>query len=380
MSMTIQSVTLHLVRMRLVTPFSASYGTHTERRTILVELMNDSGQTGWGECVAFEEPWYTEETVETAWLILRQFLVPALAGKPIGHPSDIPALFRHVRRHPMAKAGLETAGWDLYCKQAGVPLAKELGGVRNEVNSGVAVGLQPSEAELFRVIERYVDEGYRRVKVKIKPGADLDLIHTIRSRYPDLPLMADANSAYGLNDIEHLVRLDAYDLMMVEQPLDADDIVDHAKLQRRLRTPICLDESIVTFDDARRALELGSCGVINVKIGRVGGLTEARRIHDLCAAQGVPVWCGGMLETGIGRAHNIALATLPGFTLPGDISASARYWERDVIVPEVTVEGGRIRVSQEAGIGYEVDREFLASVTERASTYRLDAGGGSWIQ
>jgi len=368
--MRVERITLHLVRMKLVTPFAASYGTHTERSSILVEATDASGVTGWGECTAFEEPWYTEETVGTAWLIMEQCLIPSLLGKELTHPSDIPGLFAHVKRHPMAKAGLETAVWDMYCKQQGIPLSHALGGVRTEVASGVAVGLQKSEADLFRMIEGYLEDGYRRVKVKIKPGSDIEVIRSIRSRFPELPLMADANSAYGLDDIEHLTRLDEYQLLMVEQPFASDDIVDHAKLQRRIRTPVCLDESIVTFDDARKALELGSCGVINVKLSRVGGLAESLRIHDLCVERGVPLWCGGMLETGIGRAHNIALASLAGFTIPGDISASSRYWERDVIQPEVTVKNGSIAVPAGAGIGYEVDREFIASVTERTSTYR----------
>lgn len=369
--MKIESVTLHLICMRLKTPFVTSYGAHTDRRTILIEIADGDGLTGWGECVAFDTPHYTEETVDTAWIILERFLIPAIAGIPLRHPSEIPELLAPIRRHAMAKAGLEMAVWDLYCKRAGIPLSQSLGGVRKEVDSGAAVGLQASEDALYRVIERCVEEGYRRVKTKIKPGADLALIERIRARFPDLPLMADANSAYRLADAAHLGQLDQFGLMMIEQPLDADDIVDHAYLQRQLRTPICLDESILSANDARKALQLGSCRVINIKIGRVGGLTEAKNIHDLCMERGVPVWCGGMLETGIGRAHSLALASLPGFTLPADLSASSRYWERDVIAPEITVRDGRIRVPDGPGIGFEVDREFIATVTERKQTYRM---------
>jgi O-succinylbenzoate synthase len=369
--MKFERVTLHLLNLRLKTPFVTSYGVHDERRTILVEAADADGLTGWGECVAFDTPHYTEETVDTAWLILERFLIPAVLGVELAHPAEIARRLQPVRRHPMAKAGLETAGWDLYCKRAGIPLHQALGGVRREVDSGAAVGLQDSDAALYRAIDRCVADGYRRVKLKIKPGADVDLLARVRARFPDLPLMADANSAYTLADAEHLRALDAFGLMMIEQPLGEDDIVDHAELQRRLRTPICLDESIVSAADARKALQLGSCGVINIKIGRVGGLAEAKNIHDLCAERGVPVWCGGMLETGIGRAHNLALATLPGFTLPADLSASSRYWDRDVIVPEITVRDGRIRVPDGPGIGFEVDREFIASVTERKQTYRV---------
>jgi O-succinylbenzoate synthase len=300
---------------------------------------------------------------------MERHLIPLLLGKELDHPSRLPELFMPVRRNPMAKAGLEMAAWDVYSKNAGVPLSRALGGARGEIESGVAVGLASSRGELFSTIEQYAAEGYRRIKVKIKPGKDIGLIGEIRRVFPDLPLMADANSAYSLQDAGHLRKLDAFNLLMLEQPLDADDIVDHARLQENMGTPICLDESIITAQDARKALELGSCKVINIKIGRVGGLTEARRIHDLCAARGIPVWCGGMLESGVGRAHNIALASLDNFVLPGDISASARYWHRDVVYPEISVRDGKIRVPQKPGIGFEIDREYLASVTLKTQTF-----------
>lgn len=367
--MIVQRITLHLIELMLKSPFTTSNGSYLERKTVLVEAEDHTGQTGWGECVAFATPWYTEETIGTAWHMMDEFLIPALLGKQIRHPSEIRSLFAHVRRNQMAKAGLETAVWDLYSKLLGIPLAQAIGGERREVEAGVAIGLPSSEKELFHTIDRYLQDGYRRMKVKIKPGRDVGLIQSIRRQFPDLQLMADANSAYTLQDADHLQRLDAYHLLMLEQPLGADDIVDHAKLQARLTTPVCLDESIVTCEDARKALALGSCKVINIKIGRVGGLSEAVNMHQLCAGNGIPVWCGGMLETGVGRAHNLALASLPHFTIPGDLSASSRYWERDIIAPEITVRDGKIQLPNRPGIGFEIDREFLQSVTQRTQTY-----------
>jgi O-succinylbenzoate synthase len=367
--MNIRRIALHHIRLPLKAPFAASYGTYTERETILVEMEDDTGATGWGECVAFAEPWYSEETVETAWHVMGRFLVPAVLERPVGHPSELADRFAFVRRNRMAKAGLEQACWDLYAKRNGLPLAKVLGGVRHEVEAGVAVGLQDGTDALLAAIEGYLAEGYRRIKIKIKPGLDLEPIAAIRRRHPDLPLMADANSAYTLDDIPRLKALDAFDLLMIEQPLDADDIVDHAVLQREIATPVCLDESIAGAADARRALDLGSCRIINVKAGRVGGLAEAKRIHDLCEARGVPVWCGGMLESGVGRAHNIALASLPNFTIPGDLSSSSRYWHRDVVHPDVTVKDGKIQVPDGPGIGFDVDREFVARMTVRRAAF-----------
>ena len=368
--MRIEQITLHRICLQLKSPFATSYGAYTDRETILVEVRDESGATGWGECVAFATPWYTEETVETAWHMMERYLIPTLLHCEIAHPDEVLPLFAFVRRHHMAKAGLEMAVWDLYARRRGQPLATVIGGVRQQIETGVAVGLQETPEKLYRVIEQYLADGYRRIKVKIKPGHDVELVRGIRAHFPDLPLMADANSAYTLEDVALLKQLDDFGLMMIEQPLAADDIVDHAELQKQLRTPICLDESLVACEDVRKAIMLGSCRVVNVKIGRVGGLSEAVRIHDLCHSRGVPLWCGGMLETGVGRAHNIALATLPGFTLPGDISASSRYWERDIIVPEVTVSDGRIAVPDRPGIGYEMDRDYLRHVSLHVQTYR----------
>lgn len=365
----IKRVTLYHISMQLKSPFATSYGAYTDRETVLVEAEDESGVIGWGECAAFSTPWYTEETIGTAWHMMEDFLIPLLLDSTLEHARDIGPLFSIFKRNHMAKAALETAVWDVYAKLQDLPLAKMLGGVRQEIETGVAVGLQETPQQLYRLIDRYLQEGYRRVKVKIKPGNDIELLRGIRREFPDLKLMADANSAYTLQDMEHLKRMDEFGLMMIEQPLASDDIIDHAKLQQELATPICLDESLVSYEDVRKALELGSCRVVTLKIGRVGGLTEAIRIHDLCAAHGIPVWCGGMLDTGIGRAHNIALATLPGFTLPGDISASSRYWERDVISPKVTVQDGLVRVSEKPGIGYEVDLDYIRKIATRTEIF-----------
>lgn len=373
--MLIESITLHRINMPLRTPFTASYGTYTERESIIVEMTDRTGHTGWGECVAFATPWYTEETIDTAWHVLQDFLIPTLLdpdqnGEQISHPSELSARFQLVKRHHMAKASLEMAAWDLYAKINRIPLAQAIGGNKKEVEAGVAIGLQKSETALFQLIQTYIEQGYNRIKVKIKPGTDIDLIRGIRNQFPDIALMADANSAYTLQHSDHLAQLDDFGLLMIEQPLADDDIIDHAKLQAQLATPLCLDESIVSYESARQAIELDSCRIINLKIGRVGGISEAKRIHDLCVAHHVPVWCGGMLETGIGRAHSIALASLPGFTLPGDLSPSARYWERDIVSPEITVKHGKITVPTTPGIGFAVDREYLQAVTIDTSHHR----------
>lgn len=373
--MLIESITLHRINMPLRTPFTASYGTYTERESIIVEMTDRTGHTGWGECVAFATPWYTEETIDTAWHVLQDFLIPTLLdpdqnGEQISHPSELSARFQLVKRHHMAKASLEMAAWDLYAKINRIPLAQAIGGNKKEVEAGVAIGLQKSETALFQLIQTYIEQGYNRIKVKIKPGTDIDLIRGIRNQFPDIALMADANTAYTLQHSDHLAQLDDFGLLMIEQPLADDDIIDHAKLQAQLATPLCLDESIVSYESARQAIELDSCRIINLKIGRVGGISEAKRIHDLCVAHHVPVWCGGMLETGIGRAHSIALASLPGFTLPGDLSPSARYWERDIVSPEITVKHGKITVPTTPGIGFAVDREYLQAVTIDTSHHR----------
>ncbi|MFC3884719.1 o-succinylbenzoate synthase [Bacillus songklensis] len=367
--MNIKYVILRFIKMDLLAPFVTSYGKVQKREMILVEVEDTDGVTGWGEVVAFSIPWYTEETIQTCFHVLDEFLIPSLLKGECKHPEDLTAVFSPVKRNRMAKAGLDTALWDLYATKREKPLASVLGGTRNKIEAGVVIGIDDIPKMLAK-IEQYLKEGYKRFKVKIKPGYDYELIRQIRKEYPSLPLMADANSAYTLHDIERLKLLDEFELMMIEQPLDSDDIVDHAKLQREIMTPICLDESIVSYDDVRKAIELGSCQIVNVKVGRVGGLTEAKRIHDLCLDQRIDLWVGGMLESGVSRAHNIALASLPGFTIPGDISASSRYWEKDVIVPEVIVTDGYIQVPSKIGMGFEIDREFLKKVTYETKTYK----------
>lgn len=361
--MKIESVTLHRIRMELVSPFVTSYGAYVDRETIIVQVVNSDGNIGWGECVAFATPWYTEETVQGAWHMLQQFLIPPLLEQEIRHPNELTSLWSGIKRNSMAKAGVEMAVWDAYAKHQHKPLYQLIGGVRDEIKVGVAIGLQPTIEHYCQLIDQYLQQGYERIKVKIKPGRDLSLIAELRERYPQLPLMADANSAYTLANLNDLKQLDPYHLMMIEQPLAADDIIDHAKLQSNLNTPICLDESILHAEDVRKAIQLGSCKVVNVKLGRVGGWNEALRIHKLCLDHNVPLWCGGMLETGIGRAHNMALATLAGFTIPGDISASSRYWYRDIIMPEVSVDKGSVRLPDKPGIGFEVDEQYIASLT-----------------
>ncbi|OYD07093.1 o-succinylbenzoate synthase [Paludifilum halophilum] len=367
--MRIEEIRLHRIQMPLKSPFANRLTVVSDRELIIVEAFDSEGRTGLGECVAFSEPWYTEETVDTCWHVMERFLIPLALGQPLEHPREVSRRFAPIRRNHMAKAAIEGAVWDLYCRRRGLSLAEALGGTRRRIEAGVAVGAQLTMDRMLGAIEERVSEGYRRIKVKIKPGADLRVLERIRGAFPDLPLMADANSAYTLADLPKLKQLDDLNLLMIEQPLAADDIVDHAKVQAAIQTPVCLDESICSVDDARRAIELGSCRVINVKIGRVGGLWEAKRIHDLCRERGIDLWCGGMLEAGVSRAHNIALASLPHFNLPGDISASSRYWERDVTVPEVTVDRGMISVPREPGIGVELDRHRLDEVTVASRRY-----------
>jgi o-succinylbenzoate synthase len=361
----IREVTLHRMVMRLNDPFTTSFGTFQDKEFFVIEMEDETGASGFGESVAFSSPWYSEETVETNKHIMEQFLIPLLLESPIEHPDGVSKRFESIRRNNMAKSALEGAVWDLFAKRNNNPLYKELGGRKQQIDVGISIGIQPTANELVHVVEGFVNEGYKRMKVKIKPGADYEMLKEVRRHFPDILLMADANSAYTLDDIDTLKKLDELNLMMIEQPLSHDDIVDHATLQSALATPICLDESIHSIEDARKAVELGSCKIINIKIGRVGGLTESKKIHDYCAQQGIAVWCGGMLEAGIGRAHNIALTTLPQFVLPGDTAASSRYWEKDIIVPEVIVENGVIHVPDKPGIGYEVNRQVLES-------YRVD--------
>jgi O-succinylbenzoate synthase len=324
------------------------------------------GLTGWGEVTAGEEPFYSYETPETAWHILRDYLIPWTLGKDWVAPGDVAARFRPIRGHNMAKAALENALWDIAAQQQDLPLAKLVGGTLTEIPCGVSIGIQTSEEELLEKVGREVATGYQRIKVKVKPGWDLNVLEAIRTRFPRLLLMADANSAYSLADLAHLKEFDRFYLMMIEQPLGWDDLLDHAKLQKEISTPICLDESIHNADDARKALQIGAGKIINIKLGRVGGFTEAKRVHEVCRARNVPVWCGGMLESGIGRAHNIAMSTLPGFTLPGDVSASKRYWAEDIIDPQVTVSAqGTIHVPQTAGLGYTPNHRRIEKLTVR---------------
>lgn len=354
----ISSIVLNVIKMPLKSPFLTHLGAVIEREGIIVEVHGRDGVTGYGEGVAFSSPWYTEETVETSLHILTSFLIPLLKKNPISHPQELSQLFHSVRRNHMAKAALETAVWDLFAKKEDVSLAKMIGGTMEKIPSGVVVATDSTENALNQ-IEKYLKEGYQRFKIKINPKLDLKFLREIRRSYPEIKLMADANSAYSLKDIDRLKALDEFNLLMIEQPLAHDDIIDHAILQKEIQTPICLDESIVTFEDARKAIELGSCKVINIKVGRVGGLYEAIRIHDYCYERNIPVWCGGMIEFGVSRAHNIALASLPGFTIPGDISGSSRFWEEDIILPEVMVKDGWVEVPAGPGIGFQISEKRL---------------------
>ncbi|MGF9977824.1 o-succinylbenzoate synthase [Viridibacillus arvi] len=355
----IQEVSLHRLVMKLKEPFTTSFGTFQEREFFVIEIVDENGLSGFGESVAFASPWYSEETVKTNEHMMTDILIPLLIKDPIAHPQEVSERFRSIRRNNMAKSALEGAVWDLFAKRSNQPLANALGGEKKQIEVGISIGIQSSVKELLEIISNHVDEGYKRIKIKIKPGWDYDVLKELRQHFPNLDMMADANSAYTLKDIELLKRLDELDLMMIEQPLAHDDIIDHAKLQAQLSTPICLDESIHSLEDARKAIELGSCKIINIKIGRVGGLTESLKIHNYCLEKGIPVWCGGMLESGIGRAHNIALTSLSQFVLPGDTASSNRYWEKDIIEPEVTVKNGMITIPDSPGIGYEINREVL---------------------
>ncbi len=359
----IEKVEMRTVRLPLNEPFETSFGSIDSRLIFLVSVEAD-GLTGWGEVVAAEEPRYSYETVGTAWHVIRDYLAPAMLSRPVAGLFDLSARFASFRGHNMAKAGLELAYVDLLARARKQSLSQLIGGSRACVPVGVSLGIQPTLDQLLARVDRYLAQGYQRIKLKIKPGWDIDVVGEVRRRHPEILLSVDANCAYTIADEKHLRALDDFDLLMIEQPLDHDDLVDHAKLQSILTTPICLDESITGSARAKHAVEMGSCQIINVKIGRVGGYSQALAIHDLCYSKGVPVWCGGMLESGIGRAHNIALASLPGFSLPGDISASSRYFARDVIIPEVSVAGdGTVEVPRGPGLGFEVDLDYISSNT-----------------
>lgn len=364
--MIISSIELREIRLPLIHFFETSFGRTTERRIVLVRVADQDGAEGWGEATVGEGPFYSNEWTETAWATLKDFLAPMVAGRPVDSAAQIWGLMRRVRGHRMAKAAIETACWDLEAKRAGVPLWKHLGGVHTDIPCGVSIGIQDSPEELLAKIDKELAAGYQRIKIKIKPGWDFDIVAQVRRQFPDIQLMGDANSAYTLKDVSLFKSLDQFQLMMIEQPLAHDDIFDHAELQQQIQTPVCLDESVHSAADALHAIKLGSCRIINVKLGRVGGHGEAQRVERVCRESGIPVWCGGMLESGIGRAHNIAMSTLAGFVLPGDVSASARYWAEDVIEPVVTVSSaGTIAAPERPGIGYEVNIARVDYVTVR---------------
>ncbi len=363
--MKVRQFTLRELPMKLVAPFQTSMGINDIRRIMLLEADVD-GVTGWGECVAGENPFYSPETVETAWHILRDHLWPLLKGREFASASEVWDLLARVRGNNMAKGALEAAIWDAEAKIKGVPLAKLLGGTREEIACGVSIGIKPTLDELVAAVRKELAAGYQRIKIKIQPGWDLAPVQRLRQEFPKIRLMVDANSAYRLSDLPLLQQLEGFYLMMIEQPLGWDDLYGHVAVQKKLQTPICLDECIHAEEQARAALALGACKIINIKLGRVGGFTPARRIHDLCQQHGIPVWCGGMLESGIGRAHNIALSTLSNFSLPGDVTASRRYWHEDIIEPEVTVSPqGTIRVPTAPGIGFAPRRDLIEKLTVR---------------
>lgn len=371
--MKIDSITLRELHMPLVHFFETSFG-RIYSRTILLVSIDADGVRGWGECVAGEDPYYSPEWAETAWPTIKTFLAPALLKNEVKSGRDCSALFALVRGHRMAKAGLENAVWDAEARLKQQPLWKLLGGSRREIACGVSIGIQDSPEQLLEKIATELAAGYRRIKIKVKAGWDLNVLEKIRSRWADILLSVDANSAYTLDETEHLRKFDAFKLLMIEQPLWDDEIYLHARLQKMLQTAICLDESIHHARDANFALEAGACRIINVKVGRVGGFTEAKKVHDVAQSHNIPVWCGGMLESGIGRAHNIALSTLEGFRLPGDVSASKRYWKQDIIEPEVEVRpDGMIAISDAPGTGYRVIEELVEKFTVRKETFRGDS-------
>ncbi len=376
--MNIERIELFHIRIPLVAPFETSFGVTAERESILARVTAD-GVTGWGESVADADPGYSYETVTTNWHVMTGYLIPALFSAPIADPREAPARFGRVRGHNMAKATLEAALWDIAAQQAGLSLRDYIGAVtgramNDRVVVGVSIGIQPTTEKLLERIERFLQYGYLRIKMKIKPGRDLQDVRAARAAFPDQMLMVDANSAYTLKDADLFRQMDDLNLLMIEQPLGYDDIYEHSKLQPQLKTPICLDESIHTPDHARMAIELGACKIINIKQGRVGGLTHAIAVHDICEAHGVPVWCGGMLETGIGRALNLALAALPNFKLPSDLSASNRYYNPDVIEPAFEINAdGTLSVPSGLGLGVNVVSERLSKITLRHEAFDRSA-------
>ena len=368
--MKIEAITLREIRMPLVHFFETSFGRTTDRNIILATVHTDAGD-GWGECVAGENPFYSEESVETAWPIMESYLAPALLGKTLQRASECVPLFEKVRGHRMAKAALENALWEVEAVEKKVPLWKLLGGTREKIECGVSIGIQNSPEQLMDKIATELAAGYRRIKLKVKPGWDLKILEMTRQRWPEILLSCDANSAYRLEDFDHLQKFDQFKLLMIEQPLWNDDIFYHARLQKKISTAICLDESIRQGRDAEMAAELGACRIINIKVGRVGGLSEAIKVHNVSKAHNIANWCGGMLESGIGRVHNIHLSTLENFRLPGDVSASKRYWKEDIVEPEVTVsQDGYIAVPQAPGTGFRIKDDLIETLTSRKQTLR----------
>ncbi len=371
MGIKVDQIVLRQIRMPLLHPFETSFGRTDERHIVLVEAFADD-VSGWGEVTAGENPFYNEEWTGSIWPLIIDYIAPRILRYEFASPEEVASRTAHIRGHKMARAGVENAIWDLQARLNHEPLWRTIGaGARHEISCGVSIGIQANVAQLLEKIELELAAGYQRIKMKIKPGWDIDVIRQVRERFPNIKLMADANSAYTLKDLDHLKKLDEFYLMMIEQPLAHDDIIDHAVLQASLNTPICLDECIRSAHHAEQAIRLNACRIINIKLGRVGGFAEAKRVHDVCQANSIPVWCGGMLESGIGRAHNIALSTLPNFILPGDVSASRRYWERDIIIPPVEVTSrGIIQVRDAPGLGYDVDKDYIESLVVRREVLR----------
>ncbi|HXD34978.1 MAG TPA: o-succinylbenzoate synthase [Pyrinomonadaceae bacterium] len=375
MNLQLERIELREIELPLKSPFETSFGRTTQRRILIVKVLNQDGASGYGECVAGETPFFNHETIDTAWLITTRYIVPLLASAQVDSAAQVNDALAPIRENRMAKAGVEAAIWDLEAKLAGQPLWQHIDGAREEIACGVSIGLQSSTGVLLDKIRSEIESGYQRIKIKIKPGRDVQLAAAVRKEFPNITLSVDANSAYRLETDSALLKgLDEYNLLMIEQPLTPGDLLDHSKLQRELRTPICLDESIGCLANAQHAHELGACRIINIKLGRVGGFTEAKAIQHFAQKHGIPVWCGGMLEAGIGRAHNIALSTLPGFTLPGDVSASSRYWDEDIIEPPVTVSpAGTIKAPSGPGIGFEVNEKRIEALTVRRETVYLSS-------
>jgi o-succinylbenzoate synthase len=375
--MTVEMLVLREIRMRLRAPFETSFGVTQDRRILLVEAVVDA-VSGWGEVTTIESPSYNAETTDTAWHIISDFIASRLIGVDLNEAGDVATLLASIRGHQMAKAGVENAIWDAESHLRQIPLAKLLGGTSDKIACGVSLGIRETPEALVKKVDEELQSGYQRIKLKIKPGKDLDYVAAVRKEFPEIRLSVDANSAYDLKDIAHLKKLDQFNLLMIEQPLQWDDIHSHSKLQSQLQTAICLDECINGPSHALTAIELGACRIINIKLGRVGGHTAARQVHDICRQHSLPVWCGGMLESGIGRAHNIAMSTLPNFTLPGDVSASKRYWTEDIIEPEVEVSAtGTIQVPQTFGLGYAVKRDLVDRLTVRAKEWKAGVMAGT---